>query len=320
MPSRTSPRSVLIAGPTGSGKSQLALALAQELEPSGGATIINSDSMQVYRDLSVLTARPYGDEEQKVPHRLYGIFSGSQRCSAGRWRDLAAHEIAKAHEAGRLPIVVGGTGLYFQALTDGLAQVPDIPDAIRQQGRERLDQLGNAQFHTELAERDPAMAARVRPSDPQRMLRAWEVIEATGRSLAEWQRDDQRSMGAPDAVARIVLMPPREILYAKCDRRFERMIAEGALEEVSRLLLQSIPQSHPLMKAVGVREIAGHLHGDTSLDDAIAAGQQATRRYAKRQMTWARNRMADWQKYVAQDLESFFPEIFSFIRQFILTP
>jgi tRNA dimethylallyltransferase len=319
MPSRTPLLCTLIAGPTGSGKSRLALALARELEPLGGATIINSDSMQVYQDLRILTARPSEDEEKMAPHRLYGVFTDRQICSAGRWRELAAQEIAAARKAGRLPIVVGGTGLYFQALTEGLAAIPDIPDAIRQRGRDRIVELGNVEFHDELADRDPVMASRVRSSDPQRMLRAWEVLEATGKSLVDWQSHGAKPKEEVAPIAKIVLLPSREYLYANCDLRFEKMIAEGALEEVSWLLSQANSRSHPLMKAVGVREITRHLQDDISLSEAIALGQQATRRYAKRQMTWARNRMADWQKFSAQDLESFFPEILSFIRQLILT-
>mgnify|MGYP001307639426 CR=1 FL=1 len=319
MPSRKSLQCVLIGGPTGSGKSQLALALARELERLGGATIINSDSMQVYRSLRILTARPSEDEVQMAPHRLYGIFAGCEQCSAGRWRELAIQEIAMARDAGRLPIVVGGTGLYFQALTQGLAGVPNIPDNIRQKGRDRLAQLGNIKFYDELSNRDPISASRVQSSDRQRMLRAWEVMEATGKSLVDWQSYGVQSNEEITPIAKIVLLPPRPSLYVKCNLRFKKMIAEGALEEVRQLLTEGIPQSHPLMKAVGVREIAWHLKGDTSLSEAITSGQQATRRYAKRQMTWARNRMADWQKFNTQDLESFLPKIFSFIRQFILT-
>ena len=320
------PSGVLIAGPTASGKSQLALLIAEELEPLGGATIINSDSMQVYRDLRLLTARPSREDEQRVPHRLYGVFSGHRRCSAGRWCELATAAIAEAHTAGRIPIVVGGTGLYFQALVEGLAPVPDIPDAVRERGRARLCQLGNSRFHEELSDRDPVMASRVRPSDQQRMLRAWEVVEATGVSLADWQSRRAKpkypsgTAAQPGQFAKILLSQPREWLYNRCDRRFDRMIEEGAVDEVRALLSLAVPASHPVMKAVGVREIARHLGGEIKLDMAVAAGQQATRRYAKRQMTWFRGRMGEWQIFDTQDLESFFPKIFSFIRQFILTP
>ena len=326
MPDSVRPSGVLIAGPTASGKSQLALALAEELESLGGAMIINSDSMQVYRDLRLLTARPSREDEQRVAHRLYGMFSGHQRCSAGRWCALAAEAIAEAQAAGRTPIVVGGTGLYFQALVEGLAPVPDIPVNIREKGQALLCRLGNSRFHEELSDRDPVMASRVRPSDQQRMLRAWEVIEATGVSMADWQNRQIRPPFPPDNVAqpsrfvKILLMQPRESLYHRCDLRFERMIAEGAVDEVRALLSLAVPASHPIMKAVGVREIARHLDGEIPLDVAVAAGQQATRRYAKRQMTWFRSRMAEWEKYETQDLESFFPKIFSFIRQNLLTP
>ena len=320
------PSGVLIAGPTASGKSQLALLLAEELEPLGGATIINSDSMQVYRDLRLLTARPSREDELRVPHRLYGVFSGHRRCSAGRWCELAADSIAEAQAAGRTPIVVGGTGLYFQALVEGLAPVPDIPAAVRNRGRARLCELGNSRFHEELSARDPAMASRIRPSDQQRMLRAWEVVETTGVSLADWQNRQTRpqvppgNLALPSQFAKILLSQPRESLYQRCDLRFDRMIAAGVVEEVRTLLSLEVPASHPIMKAVGVREIARHLAGEITLDMAVAAGQQATRRYAKRQMTWFRSRMVEWQKFDTQDMESFFPRIFSFIRQFLLTP
>ncbi len=309
----------LIAGPTASGKSRLALALAEALEPFGGATIINSDSMQVYGDLRTLTARPSRDDEDRVPHRLYGIFPSTRRCSAGRWRELAREAIAGARSGGRVPLVVGGTGLYFQALVDGLAPVPDIPDDVRERGRERLARLGGVAFHEELSRRDPLMAERIRPTDRQRTARAWEVMEATGLSLAEWQRRDA-GIRSPGGFARIVLSAPRETLYARCDGRFAEMVANGAVDEVRGLLARRVPASHPVMKAVGVRELARYLEGRDTLDGALAAGQRSTRRYAKRQMTWFRNRMAGWRQFEAQDLESFFPEIFSFIRQSMLTP
>lgn len=326
MPGRVRPSGVLVAGPTASGKSQLALLLAEKLESLGGATIINSDSMQVYRDLRILTARPSPEDEQRVPHRLYGVLSGHLRSSAARWSKLATEAIVEAQAAGRTPIVVGGTGLYFQALVEGLAPVPDIPVTIRERGRALLRELGNSRFHEELSDRDPVMASRVRPSDQQRMLRAWEVVEATGVSLADWQirhagpqlPPDNRAH--PSHFAKILLSQPRELLYHRCDLRFDRMIAEGAVDEVRALLSLAVPASHPIMKALGVGEIVRHLGGEITLDMAVAAGQRSTRRYAKRQITWFRSRMVEWQKFETQDLESFFPEIFSFIRQFILTP
>ena len=311
---------VLIAGPTASGKSQIALQLAEALEPFGGATIINADSMQVYRDLLILTARPSREDESRVPHRLYGLLGGEERCSAGRWRELAIDAIAEAHDAGQTPILVGGSGLYFQGLTEGLAPVPEIPVSIREQAAAQLQKLGNLAFHSELSKRDPVMAGRIRSSDRQRMVRAWEVLEATGLSLAKWQerRDDTDDLAA--RFARIVLTPCRQALYDRCDRRFESMVTGGALTEVQALLNRGLRESLPIMKAVGVREIARHLRGELTVEAAVSVGQQATRRYAKRQMTWFRNRMTDWREIPAQYSESFFPEIFSFIRQFLLTP
>ena len=314
MPDESTPAGVLIAGPTAAGKSRLALALAEALEPCGGATIINSDSMQVYRDLRILTARPSPDDEARAPHRLYGMFPSDRRCSAGRWRALAGEAISRARSDGRAPLVVGGTGLYFQALVEGLAPVPDVPAAVRERGERLLDELGNVAFHEELSRRDPLMAARVPPSDRQRMARAWEVIEATGISLAEWRRRHADAR-PPGRFARIVVSAPRETLYARCDDRFEKMVADGAVDEARSLLARAVSPSHPVMKAVGVRELARHLRGETTLDEAVAAGQRATRRYAKRQMTWFRNRMAGWRRFEARDPESLLPETLSFVRR-----
>ena len=314
MPDKPAHTGILIAGPTAAGKSRLALALAEALEPCGGATIINSDSMQVYRDLRILTARPSPDDEARAPHRLYGIFPSDRRCSAGRWRELAGEEISRARSDGHAPLVVGGTGLYFQALIEGLAPVPDIPAAVRERGERLLDELGNVPFHEELSRRDPLMAARIPPSDRQRMVRAWEVVEATGVSLAEWRRRHTDTR-APGRFAGIVVSAPRETLYARCDDRFEKAVASGAVDEVQDLLVRAVPASHPVMKAVGVRELARHLDGEASLDEAVAAGQRATRRYAKRQMTWFRNRMADWRRFEARDPETLLPEILPFVRR-----
>ena len=282
MGQESKPDVVIVTGPTASGKSGLALALARALD----GVVINADSMQVYRELSILTARPDADALAAVPHRLYGVLSGRTACSAGQWRAMAVADIEDARSHGRLPLVVGGTGLYLRALEKGLARMPAIPAPVRAAARDRMAEIGGAAFHAALAERDPTMASRLHPSDRQRLIRAWEVLEATGRSLAAWQ--DSAHDGTPYRFAQVVLLPPREALYRACNGRFEAMVAAGALDEVRALLDLGLSPDLPVMKALGVRELAAHLRGGDSLAAAIAKAQQATRRYAKRQMTWLR--------------------------------
>jgi tRNA dimethylallyltransferase len=309
---------VLVGGPTASGKSALALAVAEEFR----GTVINADSMQIYRDLSVVTARPRATEEARAPHRLYGVLDAAETCSAARWRALADREIEAAQGEGRLPVLTGGTGLYFRALLEGLAPVPEIPAEIREAARALYRELGASQFHARLAEHDAAAAARLPASDTQRVIRAYEVVVATGRSLMEWQRAGSAS--AHRVAAAILLLPPREVLYPAIDHRVEAMAAAGAIEEVRRLLARDLPSDVPALKAVGVPEFAAHVRGELTLADAVAAAQQATRRYAKRQMTWLRHQMPPPERLpalrvAAQFSESLLPEIFSFIRQFVLT-
>ena len=306
---------VLIAGPTASGKSALALALAEAFD----GVIINADSMQVYRDLKVLTARPDAADEARVPHRLYGMISAAQPCSAGRWRRMALAEIAAARRVAKLPILVGGTGLYFRALTHGLAPVPEIPPELRTRATRLYERLGGMRFRAALAQRDPVMAARLDAGDRQRLTRAWEVIEATGASLAEWQSLPAEGAGLLGPTAKLLFDAPRPWVYARCDARFAAMVKEGALAEVRALLALGLETGLPAMKAVGVRELQRHLAGEITLEEAIAAGQQATRRYAKRQVTWFRHQMPDARTVHAQDSESFSNEIFPFICEFLLT-
>ena len=284
------PKAVLIAGPTASGKSAAALALAARL----GGTIINADSMQVYRELTVLTARPTPDDEAMAPHRLYGMVPAREAYSAGSWRDDAATAIAEAQSEGRVPVLVGGTGLYFKVLLEGLAPVPDIPAEIREHWREQAETLGAEGLYRKLALLDPAMAMRLRPSDPQRVARALEVIEATGVSLAEWHGGETSPMLSPDGVVRIVVAPEREVVYAQIDARFDRMVEAGAVEEVRALIALHLHPGLPAMRAHGVRELATHLVGAASLEEAVTKAKTETRRYAKRQMTWLRRFMADW--------------------------
>ena len=289
---------LLIAGATASGKSAVALRLAERL----GGVIVNADSMQVYAELRVLTARPTAAEEARVPHRLYGVVSAAERFSVGKWLPRALAEVEAALAAGRLPIVVGGTGLYFAALTAGLAPVPEIPPAVRAEAQRRLAALGPAAFRAELARRDPASGAL---RDPQRLLRAWEVVEATGIALAEW-RERPPAPGLSCPWLGVVLDRPRPALYARIDRRFEAMLEAGALDEARRLAGLA-----PGFKATGVPELLAHLRGELSLDAAAAAAQQATRRYAKRQLTWARHKMRSWTWLGAQENECPEQEIIS---------
>jgi tRNA dimethylallyltransferase len=286
-------KAVLIAGPTASGKSGVALELACRL----GGTVINADSMQVYRELRVLTARPSESEEASAPHRLYGMVSAAEACSVGRWLDDAAHALAEARGEGRLPILVGGTGLYFKALTEGLAPVPEIPAELRSYWREQAAKLSREALHQELAARDPAMAARLKPADPQRIVRALEVIDATGISLAEWQGESAAPLLAPSEVLALVIAPEREPLYAAIDARVDRMIENSAIEEVRELLDLKLDPGLPAMRAHGVRELAAYLSGAVSREDAVAKAKTESRRYAKRQMTWTRRFMSDWQWY-----------------------
>lgn len=273
---------VIVAGPTASGKSALAVALAEAFN----GTVINADSMQVYRELRILTARPGPEEEARVPHRLYGVIPAAEACTAARWRALTVAAIAEAHAAGRLPVVCGGTGLYLKALTEGLSPIPDVPDAVRTPLRWQFENATAAEIHAALRASDPTAAARIPPTDRQRLLRALEVMEATGRSIVDWQAEPPS--GPPPGLdfITILLSPPRQNVYAACDRRFREMVAEGALDEVRALRDLALAPDVPAMKAVGVPELMGVLDGAMALDDAIAAAQQATRNYVKRQKTW----------------------------------
>ena len=279
---------IIVAGPTASGKSALALAIASAF----GGTIINADSMQVYRDLRVLSARPDDAALATAPHRLDGILDGAELCSAARWATLAHGEIAAAQAAGRLPIVVGGTGLYLRTLLHGIAAVPEIPEEIREAARARHRAIGGEAFRAELAALDPAAAARLPAGDGQRLVRAYEVVTATGRTLGDWQRAGAEGVPRYDS-RQFVLLPPRDALYAACDGRLEAMIAAGALDEVRALMARDLPPEMPILKALGVPELARHLAGEVDLAAAIAAAQQATRNYAKRQFTWFRHQLTD---------------------------
>jgi tRNA dimethylallyltransferase len=304
---------IIIGGPTASGKSALALAVAQEF----GGTVINADSMQVYRDLRILTARPDEADEALAPHRLYGILDAADPCSAARWAALAEEEIAAVAAAGRLPILVGGTGLYFRALLQGLAAVPAIPPEIRAAARQRHRELGGEAFRALLAERDPLGASRLAPGDTQRLVRAYEVVTATGRPLGAWQEDQDAAPRRHHAA--FVLVPPRDALYAACEARFAAMIEAGGLAEAQALLARRLDPGLPVLKAVGVPELMRHLSGEIPLDTAVLLAQQATRRYAKRQLTWFRHQLPEAAIIEEKFSESLIPKIFSNIRRFLLT-
>lgn len=291
-------RGVAIAGPTASGKSKLALDLAKRFD----GVVINADAMQVYADLRVLTARPSPDDESQAPHRLYGVIDGAEACSARSWAKRAAQEIAAAREAGKLPILVGGTGLYFRALFEGLAALPVIPDDVRSYWRERATLDGAAALHGELASRDPAMAARLRPSDTQRLTRALEVIEATGRSLLSFQNEATEGGEEASGWKRVVLTLDRALLKQRIAFRARRMMAEGAADEVTRLIARALALDLPVMKAIGVPELAAALRGEMSFEAAAEDLIASTSRYAKRQTTWFRTQMAGWEQDTPETL------------------
>ncbi len=300
----------LIAGPTASGKSDLATALALEIGRRGGrAAVINADSAQVYRDLAVLSARPNAEEMRGVPHLLFGTWDGATACSAADWAVAAKREIERLHREGAVPVLAGGTGLYLRTLLDGIAPIPPIDPAVREQVRA----LPTAEAHAQLQGADPERAAALNPADSTRIARALEVVRSTGQPMAHWQSRREGGIGADIALFPLILLPDRETLYPRCDLRFERMIEQGAVAEVEALLARGLPPALPVMRAIGVPEIAGWLRGDWTREDAIRRGQQATRNYAKRQFTWFRRQPPEeWVRKqpedvsIAKDFETLF--------------
>ena len=313
--SSTRPPVLIIAGPTASGKSRLAMDVAAAFT----GTIINADSMQVYRELRVLTARPSTADEARVPHRLYGVLSARERCSAGRWAAMAAAEIEAALGARRLPIVVGGTGHYLRALTLGLAPIPGVPVEVHAAAMALHADLGGEAFREALAAADPETAARLAAGDTQRLVRAYEVMLATGKPLSDWQRTPPQRPVAGARFATLVLDPPRDDLIRVIDARLEQMLAAEAIAEVRNLLDLGLDPSLPAMKAVGVKELAAYVRGNCGMEQAAAAAMVATRRFAKRQRTWIRHQIAADFTVTEQYSERFRPKIFTFIRQFLLT-
>ncbi len=284
------PPVALIAGPTASGKSALALRLA---ELTGGA-IVNADSAQVYRDLPILSAAPSAEDTARAEHLLYGVLDGAVACSAADWAELANAELARLHADDRLPILVGGTGLYLRTLLDGIAPVPEIDPQIRAEVRA----ASVAENLAALAPLDPVAAASLNPGDTTRIARALEVVRSSGKTLGEWQEQRTGGIGATIDLKALVLTPPRPWLYERCDRRFQQMVDQGAVKEVETLLARELNPDLPVMRAIGVPELSAHLKGELSLEEAVAAGTQATRRYSKRQNTWfAHQPPPEWPRF-----------------------
>ncbi|HLP67077.1 MAG TPA: tRNA (adenosine(37)-N6)-dimethylallyltransferase MiaA [Rhizobium sp.] len=284
---------ILITGPTASGKSALALALAKR----HGGVVVNADSMQVYDTLRLLTARPSDEEMEGVPHHLYGHVAAGAAYSTGDWLREVSEVLARLKAEGMLPVIVGGTGLYFKALTGGLSDMPQIPPEIRENLRQRLAEEGPAALYALLERDDPTTAAKLNPQDGQRILRALEVVTATGRSISEFQGKAGPVIVDPARAQKRIVLPERDVLYSRIDRRFSKMLDGGAIEEVEALLALDLPPEMPVMKAIGVSQIAAMLKGEMSREEVIEKASAATRQYAKRQMTWFRNQMDEsWER------------------------
>jgi tRNA dimethylallyltransferase len=285
------PRIWLIAGPTASGKSAYALQLAERI----GGEIVNADSMQIYAGLRVLTAGPSPEEVARAPHHLFEVVDASVGWSVGRWQEGAIKVLAEIEARGNPAIAVGGTGLYFRALTHGLADVPPVPETQREISGLLYAARGEEAFREILKPLDPQAEARIEVGDRQRLVRAHAVAVATGKSLTSWQTDTKPAL-APGSWKGVVLDPPRADLYARCDARLSVMVEHGALDEVRAMEARGLDPSLPALKAVGYREFAAHLRGETTLDQALDAARQETRRYAKRQLTWFRNQTPEWER------------------------
>ncbi len=302
---------MLIAGPTASGKSALALVLAERF----GGTIINADSMQVYQDLRIITARPTPEEEARIPHRLYGHVDAAVNYSTGQWLRDVARTLDEVRAAGRLPIVIGGTGLYFKALTSGLAAVPPIPPDIRHEIRARIETEGASALHAELVRVDPETAHRLMPNDRSRIGRALEVLKTTGRSLSDWHRQGLPPLIDGRQAVKVFLKIERTALVARIEARFGVMLQAGALDEVRALAARRLDPSLPAMKAHGVPWLIRHLNGEIPIEEVAAGAVMDTRRYAKRQLTWFRNQLPDWPWIEPQLAEAFIAEDLSKSRR-----
>jgi len=297
-------KGIIIIGPTASGKSSLAVEVASRI----GGEIINSDSLQLYKELNLLTARPSDEDLAKVPHHLYGCYDGSYNSTAFKWLKTAAEIINKIASAGKIPVVVGGTGLYVKTLIEGISSIPELPLSVREKARNLFSELGSNGFLNMLKKKDPDFKA----SDPQRMIRAWEVIEGTGHTLTYWQ-----SLGLKKEIDAewliIYLNPPRPVLYEQCETRFDHIMERGAIDEVRTLLAMNLEPSLSIMKAIGVREITDYLRGIISLDTAVAQSKQATKNYAKRQITWFSHQIRPDVTLVKSDIDTLMGNVEAFL-------
>ena len=301
---------VLIAGPTASGKSALALSLAEHI---GRAVIINADSMQVYSDLRILTARPSVEDEARAPHRLFGHVPGTRAYSVAAFISDCRLALDEARAANAVAIIAGGTGLYFKALLEGLSPIPPIPDEVRQHCRSEAGRVGSVELHAALAAIDPVMAIRLLPTDTQRITRALEVMLATGKSLSAWQQVPGVPLIEPSQIARFVLMPERETMMARCDARFDAMIQDNVLEEVARLRDLKFGDHLPGMRVLGLRLLIDHIEGRLPLDEAVIRAKAETRQFAKRQVTWLRRHMISWTAFSTHDSERNLGQIIALI-------
>jgi len=282
---------IIIGGATASGKSSLAVKLALDKD----AVIINADSMQLYKELPIITAQPTAQEQQVISHKLYGTIQASEHCSVAKWINLARIEINEALAANKTPILVGGTGMYIKSLIDGLSEIPDISDEIKQFSTKLMEKIGAEEFHKKLSEIDPIIANRLPTSDRQRMIRAYNVHQQTGITLSDWQKKPNKIFYPKESFKGIFLNIEREKLYDNCNKRFLKMLDEGALREVEQLMKQNLNPNLPACKALGVPEITTYLTGEYEKEEMIEKAQTATRQYAKRQLTWFKNQFADWE-------------------------
>lgn len=306
---------IILAGPTASGKSQLAIAIAKIFD----GVIINADAMQIYQELPVLTAQPSPEEQQGIPHQLYGTLQGNTPCSAAKWVTLTKAAIEQADQEGKTPIIVGGTGLYLKSLMEGLSPIPDISPAIREKIRKHAVEIGNPAFHEELQTLDPVMAEKLRPSDTQRLIRAREVLEQTGKSLADWQQEPPITYFPASRFLAFFLHPERSWLYDNCNTRFVKMLETGALQEVKALASKHYSPDLPVMKALGVPELLYYLDGYLTLEEATTTAQQSTRHYAKRQVTWFKHQLKGAHEITYQNAETAKNKVIEVIHQFLLT-
>ena len=285
---------LVLAGPTASGKSALALEVAHAIAEKSESVIINADAMQQYQEIPVITAQPSSEEQQQVPHVLYGVLLAKVHGTTAMWAKAAAKEVERCFEEGKTPFLVGGSGLYLQTLMHGIAPIPEVPDDVRQEVQAMMDTLGNEAFHQELAQVDAVIAAELYAGDTQRCLRAYEVWKGTGKPLSEWQKQPSTPVLNDVRYHAFFLDKPREEVYANINTRFPKMMEAGALQEVEALLEQNLPTSLPAMRSHGVPELTAYLKGEKTLEEAVEKACQVTRNYAKRQMTWFRGRMQDF--------------------------